>query len=122
VANSIGSTIEGWSFSGLLTRAEIDHITIQWLAVIALVLAAFLLAWFSSNDCTADEPTITIGHILVETAPEAGLFEPKSPLPGNGISRAETKEAKTASKVQGSRWRDKISLNNPANSGLVSEN
>jgi hypothetical protein len=32
------------------------------------------------------------------------------------------KEAETASKVQGRRCRDKVSLNNPANSGLVSEN
>ena len=30
-------------------------------------------------------------------------FEPKSPLPGNGISRAETKRPKTASTVQGRR-------------------
>ena len=32
------------------------------------------------------------------------------------------KEAETASKVQGRRCRDKISLSNPANSGLVAEN
>jgi hypothetical protein len=28
--NSIGSTIEGSSFSGLLTRVEIGHIRIGW--------------------------------------------------------------------------------------------
>ena len=32
------------------------------------------------------------------------------------------KEAQTASKVQGRRCRDKISLTNPTNSGLIAEN
>ena len=48
-----------------------------------------------------------------------GLFEPKSPLLGNGISRAETKGPETALEIQGRRCRDKISPGNSANSGLI---
>jgi hypothetical protein len=51
-----------------------------------------------------------------------GLFEPKSLLPGNGIFRAETKRSKRLRKGQGHRGRDNVSLNNPANSGLVDSN
>ena len=49
------------------------------------------------------------------------LFEPKSPFPGNGNFRAETTGPKPAPNVYGRYCRDKISLNNPANSGLVAE-
>ena len=75
-------------------------------------------------------PSISIVHAF-----EPCLFEPKSRLRGNGIFRepksrlpgkrnfqGRDKEAETAWKVQGPRCRDKASLNNPANSGLVSEN
>ena len=48
-----------------------------------------------------------------------GLFEPESPLRGNGIFTAETKRPKTALEIQGRRRRDKISLGDPANSGLI---
>jgi hypothetical protein len=50
------------------------------------------------------------------------LFEPQSLLPGNGIFGAETKRSKRFRKGQGHRGRDNVSLNNPANSGLVVEN
>ena len=70
------------------------------------------------------------------SALEPGLFEPGSLLPGNGIFRPETKrpkvsvagkrnfhggdkEAETALEIQGCRRRDKISLGNPADSGLI---
>ena len=48
-----------------------------------------------------------------------GLFEPKSPLRGNGIFTRRDKEAETALEIQGRRCRDKISLGNPADSGLI---
>jgi hypothetical protein len=60
--------------------------------------------------------------LLTDLAFETSLFEPKSPLLGNGIFRAETKRPKRLWKVQERRCRDKISLNNPAHSGLFGEN
>jgi hypothetical protein len=55
--------------------------------------------------------------LLNNHAFEPRLVEPKSPLPGNGIFRAETSGR---SGCEGSRTplQDKISLNNPAHSGL----
>jgi hypothetical protein len=46
----------------------------------------------------------------------------KVSVAGKRNFQGRDKEAETASKVQGRRCRDKVSLNNPANSGLVSEN
>jgi hypothetical protein len=43
-------------------------------------------------------------------------------LPGNGIFRAETKRPKRLGRFKGPVAETKVSLNNPANSGLVSEN
>jgi hypothetical protein len=43
-------------------------------------------------------------------------------IAGKRNIEARDKEAETASKVQGRRSRDKISLANPANSGLIAEN
>jgi hypothetical protein len=53
---------------------------------------------------------------------EPRLFEPNSPLPGNGILRAETKRPESAVKVQKRRCRDRISLTNPAHSGEFGAN
>ena len=65
----------------------------------------------ASAECSA--------FLLNNHAFEPRLVEPKSPLPGNGIFRAETKRPKTAVKVQGRRCRDKISLNNPRPFGAI---
>ena len=46
----------------------------------------------------------------------------KVSVAGKRNFQGRDKEAETASKVQGRRCRDKVSLNNPANSGLVAEN
>ena len=46
----------------------------------------------------------------------------KVSVAGKRNFQGRDKEAETAWKVQGPRCRDKASLNNPANSGLVSEN
>ena len=46
----------------------------------------------------------------------------KVSVAGKRNFQGRDKEAETASKFQGRRCRDKVSLNNPANSGLVPEN
>jgi hypothetical protein len=46
----------------------------------------------------------------------------KVSVAGKWNFQGRDKEAETASKVQGRRYKDKVSLNNPANSGLISEN
>ena len=46
----------------------------------------------------------------------------KVSVAGKRNFQGRDKEAETASKVQGRRCRDKISLSNPANSGLIAEN
>src|ERR1700686_5930281 len=46
----------------------------------------------------------------------------KVSVAGKRNFQGRDKEAETASKVQGRRCRDKVSLNNSANSGLVAEN
>jgi hypothetical protein len=48
-----------------------------------------------------------------------GLFEQKSPLRGKRNFQGRDKEAETALEIQGRRYRDKISLGNSANSGLI---
>ena len=58
----------------------------------------------------------------VSHAFEPRLVEPRSPLPGNGIFRAETKRPKRQWKVQERRCREKIWLNNPAHAALFGEN
>src|ERR1700688_3944416 len=51
-----------------------------------------------------------------------GSLRTKVSVAGKRNFQGRDKEAETASKVQGRRRRDKISLNKPANSGLVAEN
>ena len=52
---------------------------------------------------------------------EPSLFEPKSPLPGNGIFRPETNGPKRPRNSKARRSGDKTYSQNPANSGLIAE-
>jgi hypothetical protein len=52
----------------------------------------------------------------------AAVQEEYGSVAGKRNFQGRDKEAETASNVQGRRCRDKVSLNKPANSGLVSEN
>ena len=60
--------------------------------------------------------------MTISRAFELSLFEPKSPFPGNGIFRAETKRPEKALNLGASRCGDKAYSSNPVNSGLVAEN
>ena len=57
--------------------------------------------------------------IDADIAFEPGLFEPKSPLRGNGIFRAETKRPKRPWRFKDAGAETKISLGNPADLGLI---
>ena len=82
-------------------------------------------AWalLASPTCRPNGPVSTRcwAFLLNSCTFEPRLFEPKSPFPGNGISRAETK-APRSRKVKGGRCRDRAHANNPANSALVADN
>ena len=66
---------------------------------------------FKDNAATCNAHSNAFEPILLET---------KSPLPGNGIFRAEIKRPKRARRLVRAAQRQ-ISLANPANSGLVAE-
>ena len=55
----------------------------------------------------------------ITKTPIRSLFEPKSPLPGNGIFRPETNGPKKAPELKAWRSGDKTYSQNPANSGLI---
>jgi hypothetical protein len=64
----------------------------------------------------------TLGISIASGVPDVGSLRTKVSVAGKRNFPGRDKEAETASKVQGRSCRDKVSLNKPANSGLISEN